>query len=585
MPELAVTVWVAVAGGVICVMSVAMVAIWIRSVEKRNGGAVSDPWLLRAPLLPLVFAVVSGLIAVYALILHFAFGSADFKLPAKANITSPILVAATLIAGSLTAAYAVLKLRAHLIAEARGKLDVHVESRADEKHKNDQEAAYSERFARAVTLLADSQPISRIAGAHLVLAIGDEWMGAGAQQRCFDVLLSHLRGLNQDKFLEDESAARGRREEVRLVTSEVLRRLTDGASAWAVAAGDFSGAVIADFDLTKVRRLPRLDLRGARVLGDLTIPATASSTAPQLSGVVCEGDVSIELDAEWGPIDLSDAEAEGSVSLTAQGDGKTLREDLDASRLVAGGSLGLSFDLFEADVFLDSATVEGDIVVGSAEFGAAFDKQTAPTLLSATSSSFGELRLRRADPGPRLDLTGASGAVDLSDSKFAVEVTANGLDASTGLRIKGASFGSGLVLDGATTPDRIDLEGVVLSERAKSAIRSSDFALRDQLLILSETPKPDRPFSHNAKFEWAATIEPFREQYGDDLINELARRLSRLDAELPVDWDTRETFTAQVMSAVIRSAAVTGAPEEAETALKQALRDAIERARSEEALL
>lgn len=582
MPELATTLWVAIVSGVISAVFAAVSVFWIKSARTNAGINSADPWLLRAPLLPLVLAVVAGLVAVYALILHFAFGSVDFQLPARANIASPILVAATLIAGTLTAAYAVLKLRAHLLAEARGRLDANGEARAGEKHRNDQEASYSERFAEAVKLLADERSISRIAGAHLVLAIGDEWGSPGAQQRCFDVLLSHLRGLNRDESFEDESLSRSSREEVRLITSEMLRHLSVGAGSWQVAAGDFSGAVVADFDLTGISSLPRLDLRGARILGDASIPSTASSATPRLVGLFCEGDLDVETNVEWQELDLANAEVIGSATLTSAGDIKALTSTLSASSLVVGGDLNLSFDLFRADVLLDSATIEGRVIVGSHELGAAFGTRETPTSFSAVGATFQELRLRRAVPGPRLDLADAVGSVDLSGSNFDVEVTANNLDASAGLHIKDARFNSLLVLDGATTPSRIDLDGVMLSDAAVGSISSSDFVLRDQLLALREEPKPNRPFEDNPVFDWKLAIDPYRERCSPELLNDLEARLSQLEASLPVDWHTRPTFTAKVMSAVSRAVAIADGSRGDEDILQRALRDSLQLASDEQ---
>lgn len=583
MPELAVTLWVALAGGAICVGSTIAAGFRVRSAQKKADVNAGDPWLLRAPLLTLVFAVVSGLIAVYALILHFAFGAVDFQLPAKSNITSPILVAATLIAGTLTAAYAVLKIRAHLLTEARGRLDANGEVRAGEKHRNDQEAAYSERFSEAVKLLADARPISRIAGAHLVLAIGDEWKSPGAQQRCFDVLLSHLRGLNRDESFDDESESRSSREEVRLITSEVLRHLSGNEEeAWDIVAGDFSGAVVADFDLTNVGRLPRLDLRGARILGDLNVPSTVSTSVPRFTDLVCEGNLYIEVDAEWPELDLAGVKVNGSGTVSAAGRLKTLTSPLSASNFIVGGDLNLAFDSFQADIVLDSATVDGIVGVGSPELGSTFGDRDTLISFSAVDATFEELQLRRASPGPRLDLTDAAGRVDLSGSKFDVEVTANNLDAGSGLYLKDASFGSLLVLDGATTPSRIDLDGVYLSDAALGSIRSSEFALRDQLLALREEPKPDRPFEDNPVFDWKLAIDPFRERYSPELLNDLEARLSQLEASLPVDWHTRPTFTAKVMSAVSRAVARADGSREDEDMLQRALRDSLKLASDEQ---
>ncbi|CAN7310850.1 hypothetical protein LJR045_001621 [Microbacterium sp. LjRoot45] len=211
------TAWAAI----ICGAVFAILVGWmLMGSLKRRSGADSEPWLLRAPLLRLVLAVVSGLIALYSLLLLLAFGAEDFSLPDKANIASPVIVAATLIAGVLTAAYAVLKFRAHLLSEARGKIDAQEDQRAGDKHRADQEFALIERFSKAVGLLAAEQPISRIAGAHLVLALGDEW--TSGTQRCFDVLTSHLRALGENKAIEDDSLfGPGVREEIRLITAEL----------------------------------------------------------------------------------------------------------------------------------------------------------------------------------------------------------------------------------------------------------------------------------------------------------------------------------------------------------------------------
>lgn len=581
MPELAITLWVAIVSGAISVGAILLVVARVWHAQKNGEESASNPWLLRAPLLPLVLAVVSGLVAVYALILHYAFGAADFQLPDQANITSPILVAATLIAGTLTAAYAVLKLRAHLITEARGKLDASGEARAGERHRNDQEAAYSERFAEAVKLLADDRSISRIAGAHLVLAIGDEWKSTGAQQRCFDVLLSHLRGLNVEETFADEVKSRSRREEVRLITTEMLRHLSAGDDSWQVTAGDFSGAVVADLDLTGIRDLPRLDLRGTRVLGDASIPSAASSAVPRLAGLLCEGDLDVEVDVSWEELELTNAEVLGSASLTAAGDVKMLPNVLNAQGLIVRGDLNLSFDVFQADVVLDTANIDGRVIVGSPKLGAAFSKDGDPVSFSAAGATFQELRIRSASPGPRLDLADAAGSVDLSGSKFSVEVSANNLDASSGFHIRDARFDSSLVLDGASLPSRLDLDGVTLSDAAASAISSSDFALRDQLLALKSASRPDITFKRNPSFEWKPATDSYRDQ-SPELIDELEKSLAHLSESLPVDWQLRSTFAAGVMSIVSRAAAKTGASDKAESDVKRLLSDVIERARLEQ---
>ena len=595
MPDLAVTLWVAIASAAISAASTVLVAIWLRSSRKVSRIASSDPWLLRAPLLPLVFAVVSGLVAVYALILHSAFGAVDFQLPAQANITSPILVAATLIAGTLTAAYAVLKIRAHLLTEARGRLDANGEVRAGEKHRNDQEAAYSERFAEAVKLLADSRPISRIAGAHLVLAIGDEWISPGAQQRCFDVLLSHLRGLNSENSFENEPKSKSGREEVRLITGELLRRLGEGPATWGISIGNFSGAVLADLNFVGVCGLASLDLSGARILGDLSIPARTSESAPQLSGLLCDGDLMIESNPEWDEtkglvLDLSDAEVGGSAALASAPTGRTLNGDLLASGLTVGGDLRFDFDLFLGDVALDSASIAGLVMFGSPDRGAFYGtvvdtnerSERKPTLVSAVGATFGEFKLRRSEQAPRLDLTDAKGGVDLTGSTFHVEVTANNLDASTGLQLKDATFDSLFVLDGATMPRKVDLQGVTFSSPAKGSFKASNFALRGEFLAHDEEIKLDRPFEDNRVFNWSSVIAPYREQYDSELINDLEMRLSQLESSLPVDWHARPTFTAKVMSAVSRAVARADASQAIENTLQRALRDSLQLASDEE---
>lgn len=581
MPELPVTIWTAIASGAVCLVLIAVVALFAEASRRRQLDVKrnsSESWLLRAPLLPLVLAVVAGLLAIYALILRYAFGATDFQLPATANVTSPVLVAATLIAGALTAAYAVLRLRAHLLAEAKGRMEAHGDERADERHRSEQEVAYTERFAKAVALLADAQPISRIAGAHLILALGDEWPRDGAQQRCLDVLVSHLRALRENASFENESSSRGVREEVRLVTSELLRRLAEGTSSWSVRAGDFSGVLVADFDLTEIRAFPMLDLRGAKVLGDLAIPAAGSVAAPKLSGIVCEGDLNIEWADGWEDLDLSGAQLRGSASIT----GRTLRGLLNATELHTEGDLSFGFESFEGDVILDFAEIGGSAVVGSSELGATFGTEAKPTLLSLVGASFQEFKLRRSVRGPQLDLTDAVGAVDLSHSVFPIEVTGNRLDASSGLYLRGARFEGALVLNEAAVPASIDLDGLFLSDSARSAISSSEFALRDRLLQHGQEKMPARQVDQDVAFDWRSAVEPLRERLGEPLMSEVEDRLQRVEADLPLDWHTRPPFTARVMSEVARAVAKTDAPRTAEEALQAALRRALPLARTGE---
>lgn len=528
----------------------------------------SAPWLLRAPLLPLVFAVLAALLSIYSLILRFAFGAENFLLPKTANVTSPVLVAATLVAGALTAAYAVLRLRAHLLAEVKSRLEVHGNERADEKHQIEQEVVFTERFAKAVALLADPQPISRIAGSHLIFALGDEWRSDGAQQRCLDVLVSHLRVLCENELFEDEPGSRGIREEVRLITSEILRRLSKGAPSWNVRVGDFRGTVVADFHIDDDVVFPLLDLRGAKVLGDLRIPSLACSTAPKLTDIVCEGCLTIAWRDGWGEMDLSGAKLGASVSLI----GKTLSGNLIANEICVEGDFDFGFELFEGDVIFDSAKIKGDLVVGSPELGAMFGTKVKSTELSLVGSSFRELKLRHCSQGPQLNLAGSVGAIDLSYSTFPLEVTANQLDASAGFRLQGTQFLDAFVLEGAILPETIDINGLVMSEKARSAVRSSDFASRELLLGDRKEKVSSYNLEKDVQFDWRPLLESLGETIGDPLKREVESRLTKIENILPVDWNRRQSFTALLMTEVSRAAAKSNASKSEEETMQTALK-------------
>ncbi|MDO5080123.1 hypothetical protein [Buchananella hordeovulneris] len=569
MSGIAVTVWVAFIGSVCCLVFAG--AAWLVDYLRRRRSGVQfsmgEPWLLRAPLLPLVLAVVAGIIAVYALILRVAFTAKDFKLPIEPNKPSAVLVAATLMAGVLTAAYAVLRLRAHLLAEVRSKLDVRGDERAEKSHQSDQEVVFTERFSKAVAFLSDEQPMSRIAGVHLILALGDEWVRGGGQQRCFDVILSHLRALGESRVIEDELVPRGLREEVRLITSEVLRRLSGEGASWAVNAGDFSGTVVADLDITGLRHFPMLDLRGARVLGNLTISGGGSEDVPKLTGVECDGTLTVEWGDDWGDLDLSGARVGGDVFLT----GETLDGALNATNLIVEGQLSLSFESFRGDVLLDSAEISGGVVVGSPELGATYGTKTKSSVLSLIDASFQELKLCRSARGPRLNLTNARGAVDLSYSSFPLEVTANGLDASTGLNLRGSIFLGPLVFNDAMMASSVDIDGIYLSESAKNGISSSEFALRDRFLSLGQEGAPVLSVEQDVPFDWKSVVEAMRGEIGEALTGEIISRLEWIENRLPLDWDKRPAFRARVMTEVSRAAAKVGAPNHIEGKLRKAL--------------
>lgn len=571
MIPVAITAWAAVAAGTLCLFLVIVTAIVAGSARgaASTGGALSkveEGWLLRAPLLPLVLAVVAGLVALYALLLWLAFGAEDFRLPSTANAANPILVAATLIAGVLTAAYAVLRLRAHLLAETRSRLEAHGDERADEKHRSDQEAALVERFSKAVALLSADQTISRIAGAHLILALGDEWP-SGAQ-RCLDVLISHLRGLRENNAIEGDIIPRGLREEVRLIASEISRRMSRGEQRWDVRAGDFSGAALDGLELQDAVQVTSLDFRGALILGELSIPRDSSRDGPLLAGLSCNGDLSIECSPDWTSLDLSSSSVGGSVYLS----GEALSAKLTATDLQVSGSLDLVFSSFAVDVMLDGADVDGEIRIGLPSLGAAFGNGEAPVQLSLADATFERLALQRLTRGPRLNLTGAAGMVDLTSSVFPFEVTANQLDASAGLYLRGARFEDALILDGAKVPASIDIDGLVLSESARSALESSDFALRDRIL---ETGLPQASAagpSPEGGFEWRRAIEPFRKQAGDQLVAELESRLGSIERDLPLDWRSKSSFAAQVSSEVSRAFARADASPGLESQIQSALR-------------
>jgi hypothetical protein len=560
----------------------------IGSIRRRSGTG-AEPWLLRAPLLRLVLAVVSGLIALYSLLLLLAFGAKDFSLPDRANIASPVIVAATLMAGVLTAAYAVLKFRAHLLSEARGKIDAQEDQRADDKHRADQEFALIERFSKAVGLLATEQPISRIAGAHLILALGDEWkLGT---QRCFDVLTSHLRALGENKTSGDDPRfSPGVREEVRLITSELARRLTRADAAWPIASWDFRGTVLGELDLVIARELKSVDFTGARVLGDLSLTRPADAVVPVLSGIECDGDLALNWDFDVvdrpgdevrNSLNLSSARVGGSLSVA----GHILDYDLRVTDAEVGGELSLAFEEFTANIYLDQMAIGGEARIGSDTLRTSFSQpatggDTRPaTSLTFADSTFSSLRLRNAVRGPQLDLSGAVGYVDLSNSRFPAEVAANDLDASSGLSLRQARFDATLLLDGATLPESMDIEGLQLSQQARNGLESSDFPF---LSLLFESAVADTapvsaaaPLAASRAFEWRAVIDLLGNDYPSTFFEQLEKRLQHLEADLPVDWQARNTFAASVMSAVARAASIADLADSDTAQVQAALRSGL----------
>lgn len=568
MMPLPITGWTAIAAGLMCLTLVVVSALGARSSGRSAPGfedssQQSQGWLLHAPLLPLVLAVVVGLVSLYSLLLLLAFGAESFKLPDTANAANPVLVGATLIAGALTAAYAVLRLRAHLLAETHSKLEAFGDRRAAERHRSDQEAALVERFSRAVSLLSADQAISRIAGAHLVLALGDEWP-SGAQ-RCLDVLISHLRGLRENPAIEDETVPRGVREEVRLITSEICRRLSGGTAGWIVRAGDFSGTALDGVDLQSAAQVTSLDFSGALILGDLSIPAASSGEAPLLADLCCHGDLLIECSPDWEALDLSRSVVDGSVRLSGKSAG------LAAPGLRAGGSLDLLFSTFPVDVVLDGVNVEGEVRVGLPSLGAAFGDGAEPVELSLVDATFARLSLQRLTCGPRLNLSGARGFVDLTSSVFPFEVDASHLDASAGLHLRSARFDDALILDGAKVPAIIDVDGLVLSDAARSAIQSADPELRDRLLETSQVRSPS-PSPADGGFDWRLVVEPFRDRAGAQLMSALEGRFTAVETNLPLDWRNKQSFAAEVASEVARAFATVDAPAGLEGEVQSAFR-------------
>ncbi|WP_146112569.1 hypothetical protein [Arthrobacter sp. MYb213] len=495
-----------------------------------------------------------------------AFNAKDFSLPATANVANPVLVAATLIAGALTAAYAVLRLRAHLLAEARGKLDAGEGERAAQKHQTDHESALIDRFFKAVSLLADDHSISRIAGSHLVLVLGDEWKNG--TQRCFDVLVSHLRGLHEKTDFDDPAAssARGVREEVRLITAELLRRLSSQNPGWNIRSGDFQGVVLGDADFSGVSGLSALDLSHSRILGDLRLPVGVTEGPMKLLQVTCDGDVEIQWTPSWSELNMTAMVVAGTVSLT----GEKLGGALTAQQLHISGDLVLGFEEFQGDLLLDGSEVQGEIHVGSQTLHSRFGTGDERISLSLADSSFGTFILRNSAWGPLLNLSGASGAVDLSDSRFPFEVTANQLDASAGLNLIRARFDDAFVLDRASLAEEIKTEGLQLSALARNAIESSDFALRDRFIA-----PPEKIVIQDVDasgFNWMSAVELVRDNISAEFISHIEERMTAIAKDLPLDWQNRETFTSLVMREVSRAAAQADAPDTDTQLVKNALR-------------
>jgi hypothetical protein len=548
--------------------------IMIFAAARKKESA--EPWLLRVPLAILVVGVLSGLTSAYALLLRYAFNADDFSLPSTSG-SSPVLVAATLVGGALAAAYAVLRLRAHLVAELKGRIDAHGDARADDKHRHDLEVALIERFAKGVELLASESSISRIAGAHLIFAVGDEW--ASGAQRCLDVLVSHLRGLNKTDSLEARmDLAHDIREEIRLITSEILLRLPSKQHGWDVRAGDFRGAILGDVNLSGIHGLPVADFRDTRILGDLSLQADSASESPKLSGLTCEGDLVLVWNSprvaapgsQSAEIDLGSAVVGGAVDFS----GERLDRAVNATGLRVGSDLSLAFEEFGHSVVLDSVQVGGEIRIGSTALSATFGTEQEPLSVSLQEAAFAKFTLRNFTLAPRLDLSGAAGRVDLSESRFPFEVIANRLDASAGLTLRKSRFEAALVLDGAEIAAPIDMEGMSLSNSARSGIESSDFPLREHILASSVSSLRVNA-TPDVAFRWREVIMSPNVAINDGLRNELERRLEEIGADLPLDWQQKPAFTARVMSAVARAAAKHGQTDDVVRVVQSLLRTSL----------
>jgi len=115
-----------------------------------------------------------------------------------------------------------------------------------------------ERFGAAATQLGAEQPAVRVAGAHAMARLADEW--PQERQMCIDALCGYLRmPFPPDAPNDDQALVAWRRErEVRLTVLRLIGgHLRDGsASSWQGYDLDFTGAV-----------LDEADFRGARFTG------------------------------------------------------------------------------------------------------------------------------------------------------------------------------------------------------------------------------------------------------------------------------------------------------------------------------
>jgi uncharacterized protein YjbI with pentapeptide repeats len=111
----------------------------------------------------------------------------------------------------------------------------------------DRSTVFNERFATAATQLGDSQPAVRLAGAHAMAGLADDWVEN--RQTCVDVLCAYLRlpydpDPGKHATPVDRAAYRANREVRHTIIRLIGRHLRPGASeSWQGYDLDFTGVV------------------------------------------------------------------------------------------------------------------------------------------------------------------------------------------------------------------------------------------------------------------------------------------------------------------------------------------------------
>ncbi|MEV0943262.1 hypothetical protein AB0I90_23165 [Micromonospora wenchangensis] len=257
MWDIRLAICVAVSAALLAVATLIILALWFAGFPAfKSDGIVSAATLF--DLLKLAFAVVAGIGGAIALVVAYRRQRVTEAANRIAEFSNSLAKAADERAEAT-----------RILAEAADERARAAEARSDLEVERNGVRLLNERFAKAAEQLGSDKAAVRLAGVYSMAGLADDWIQG--RQTCVDVLCGYLRMPYGGSDSKNDEEFGQERQVRRTVLRVVASRLTEQADVrWDGLTFDFTGAVVEDGDLTRLRldSGTRLIFRNATVTGN-----------------------------------------------------------------------------------------------------------------------------------------------------------------------------------------------------------------------------------------------------------------------------------------------------------------------------